>query len=182
MITDAVLCEPNQDSAERAGAKEKRKNMDGRLQFHGEIRSRIRGQEFGSIWELMRLSGKFRIWLVVPTSLVICLAILFATNLWRKTGTLRRALEESLRVDLKTLRMAIDDYTLDRLKPPRSLQELVDARYIREIPVDPMTRKADWTITFDDSALSPERKVMGVVDVHSRSTEVGTNGTPYNTW
>lgn len=63
---------------------------------------------------------------------------------------LRRVRETVLRVDLCTMRTAIRNYIADRQEPPRTLDDLVKARYLREIPVDVITRKRDWVVEFDD--------------------------------
>ena len=78
-------------------------------------------------------------------------------------------------VDLHMMRDAIDNYTLDKQQPPQSLQELVDERYLRSMPVDPMTRKADWVPVIGEVELSPNQKVVGLYDVHSNSKS-------YSTW
>ena len=53
--------------------------------------------------------------------------------------TLQRAKEATLREDLHTMRTAIDSYTIDKEKAPDSLDDLVQAGYLKSIPVDPMT-------------------------------------------
>jgi general secretion pathway protein G len=80
------------------------------------------------------------------------------------------------------MRMAIDNYTLEKQAPPQSLQALVNGHYLKEIPIDPFTRKKDWVSQFDDVVLSPEQSSTGVVDVHSASNQVDRNGIPYNEW
>ena len=50
---------------------------------------------------------------------------------------IQREREAILRTDLRTIRDAIDNYTLDKHGHPKSLQDLVDAGYLRAIPVDP---------------------------------------------
>jgi hypothetical protein len=47
------------------------------------------------------------------------------------------------------MRQAIDQYTLDKDKPPQSLQDLMNGHYLEEIPMDPFTRKKDWVLEFD---------------------------------
>jgi general secretion pathway protein G len=94
-----------------------------------------------------------------------------------------RSKEAVLKMDLKTMREAIDKYTLDRQKPPQSLQELVNANYLRAIPVDPMTGRRDWRAEFGDVPLSLSVVAKGISDVHSSSPRVSPlDGTPYNTW
>ena len=72
------------------------------------------------------------------------------------------------------------------LSSPASTTELPSkVRYLRKIPVDPMTGAADWTADQapEDEISSPDQQDQGGIDdVHSSSTQVGTTGTAYNTW
>jgi general secretion pathway protein G len=90
--------------------------------------------------------------------------------------------ERILKQNLMMMRQAIDKYTLDKEQAPQSLQALVDGRYLKYLPTDPFTRKKDWVPQFDSVVLSIEQSSTGVVDVHSASREVGSNGAPYNEW
>ena len=80
------------------------------------------------------------------------------------------------------MRDAIDKYTLDKQQPPLTLRDLVNAGYIREIPVDPITHEADWVPVFGDVTLSPDRKAAGLYDVHSSSNRTSHDGSKYNEW
>jgi hypothetical protein len=82
---------------------------------------------------------------------------------------LQHAREAVLSVDLCTMRNAIDNYTVDRQKPPRSLDDLMEAHYLREIPVDPITRKKDWKVEFDDIVSGSTAKAYGIANVRSNS-------------
>ena len=63
-----------------------------------------------------------------------------------------RSRESTLKVNLHSLREVIDQYTADKKKAPQTLQDLVDAGYFRELPLDPMTDSHDtWTPDFDTS-------------------------------
>lgn len=98
-----------------------------------------------------------------------------------------RAREAALKVDLQTMRNAVNNYTSDKHQRPKSLQDLVDAGYLREIPVDPITHSKDWALDFDGSVLgdpvmSPDLKAQGLYDVHSNSNMPSTEGSHYNTW
>ena len=93
--------------------------------------------------------------------------------------------ETVLRTDLRTIRDAIDNYSVDKGEPPHSLRDLVDAGYLRAIPVDPLTLKADGGLDFEspvlgDPVLSPDLKAEVLVDVHSNSSRVSLNGTKYS--
>src|SRR5205085_7761468 len=54
-----------------------------------------------------------------------------------------RAKEAVLRQDLYQMRQAIDQYTLDKFKAPQALDDLVSAGYLKNLPKDPFTNKAD---------------------------------------
>jgi len=98
------------------------------------------------------------------------------------TRTVQHARESVLKKDLQTMREAIDNYTLDKQQAPQSLQDLVDAHYLRQVPVDPITQQADWVLHYGDAVVSPDQTSTGVDDVHSNSDLMGSDGTPYNTW
>jgi general secretion pathway protein G len=94
------------------------------------------------------------------------------------------AREAVLRDDLFTLRKLIDEFTIDKQRPPSSLDELVDAGYLRGgIPVDPFTESNQtWKTDTEDVPLSPDQSASGIVNVHSGSDEESLDGTPYSSW
>jgi len=88
-----------------------------------------------------------------------------------------RARETVLRRNLAGLREAIDKFYADRSRYPKDLQELVKERYLRELPVDPVTDRND---TWRASAVSGQEG--SVQDVHSGATGKGHDGTDYASW
>jgi general secretion pathway protein G len=97
--------------------------------------------------------------------------------------TIQRARETTLKADLQAMRSAIDTFTTDKQAAPQSLDDLVNEKYLREIPVDPMTRAKDWTPEYGDTILTPQQSGTGLTDVHSASPDVSPfEGTAYNTW
>ena len=95
---------------------------------------------------------------------------------------IRHAREAALKQDLQTMRHAIDNYTLDKQQAPQSLQDLVDAHYLREVPNDPVCRTNDWEVHIGDTVLSPDQTSTGVDDVHSGCPQTAMDGTSYTTW
>jgi len=95
-----------------------------------------------------------------------------------------RAREAVLRDDLYTMRLLIDQFTLDKQRPPQSLEELVEAGYMRGgVPVDPFTRSNQtWQVDIEDVPVGASQAVPGIVDVHSGSDETSLDGTPYSSW
>jgi general secretion pathway protein G len=118
--------------------------------------------------------------LMIVISLI---AILVAIAVPNYNQSLLRARESVLRQDLFQLRSLISQYTLDKQKAPQSLDDLVQAGYIKQIPNDPTTGKPDWTVDQEENTvLDPSQTDTGINDVHSSSTGMGTDGTAYNTW
>ena len=94
-----------------------------------------------------------------------------------------RAREAVLRQDLFAMRSVIDQYTMDKSKAPQSLQDLVDAGYLKEIPKDPFTDSRDtWQVVQEDALLSVDQDEPGISDVHSGASGSGTDGTAYSSW
>jgi general secretion pathway protein G len=98
------------------------------------------------------------------------------------TRTVQHARESVLKKDLQTMREAIDNYTMDKQQAPQSLQDLVDAGYLRQVPIDPVSQQNDWVLHYGDTVISTDQTSTGVDDVHSGSEQVGSDGTAYNTW
>ncbi len=94
------------------------------------------------------------------------------------------AKEAVLRDDLFTMRKLIDEFTVDKQRPPESLDELVQAGYLRGgVPVDPFTSSNEtWKTDTEDVPISPGQAASGIVDVHSGSEEESLDGTPYSSW
>jgi general secretion pathway protein G len=118
--------------------------------------------------------------LMIVISIILTL-IAIAVPMYEQS--VRRAKEAVLRQDLKTMRDQIDNYTMDKEKAPQSLQDLVDANYLRKIPKDPFTNSTEtWQAESTDTLQSLEQTEPGVSDVHSGSSEIGSDGTPYSSW
>jgi general secretion pathway protein G len=116
--------------------------------------------------------------LMIVISIIIILA---AVALPQYQKTVMHARETVLRDDLFRMRMLIDQYSADKGKLPQSLEDLVSAGYMREVPTDPITDQKDWTIVTGDDPYSTEGS-SGVTDVHSASSETSTEGTLYSDW
>jgi general secretion pathway protein G len=118
--------------------------------------------------------------LIIVIAIIMILASVAAMNYQHSVW---RAREAVLRNDLFTLRSSIDQYTLDKQKAPQSLQDLVAAGYIKSMPKDPITNSADsWVTEQEDSLMSIDQTEPGIVDVHSGSKAVSSDGTAYDTW
>ena len=116
--------------------------------------------------------------LMIVISIIIILASI-ALPQYQKT--IMHARETVLKDDLFNMRKLLDQYSADKGKLPQSLDDLVSAGYMREVPRDPITDNKDWTIATGEDPYSTEGGT-GVTDVHSSSSEVSTEGTPYSEW
>lgn len=114
---------------------------------------------------------------------ITIILILLGLAAQRYEKTIQRTRETVLKHDLQILREAIDNYTLDKEAPPQSMEDIHQAGYLREVPIDPMTQATDWVPQFDNVVLSAEQTTTGITDVHSNSAKVSPfEGTAYNTW
>lgn len=97
--------------------------------------------------------------------------------------TVNKAKEAVLKEDLHTMRSAIDSYTVDKEKAPQTLEDLVQAGYLKTMPVDPITSRADtWVGGQSGNLTTIEETQGGIDDVHSGAQQVSSEGTSYSTW
>jgi general secretion pathway protein G len=129
-------------------------------------------------WRTQR--GFTLIELMIVMAIIIVLATIAAGN-YRQS--IVRAKETTLRTDLKVMRDAIQHYTEDKEAAPSSLDDLVSAHYIQQIPTDPITGMKDWVTASEDLDVSPEQSSSGITDVHSASDTMSPfENTPYSSW
>jgi general secretion pathway protein G len=118
--------------------------------------------------------------MLIVISLVMILVAIAVPNYQR---SIMRAKESVLKQDLFQLRSLISQYTLDKQKAPQSLDDLITAGYLKQIPIDPMTNARDtWTVDQEDTLMSVDQQEPGISDVHSGSNATSSDGTAYSTW
>jgi general secretion pathway protein G len=91
---------------------------------------------------------------------------------------LQQAKETTLKDTLFKLRDGIDKYTLDKEEAPQSLEDLVKANYIREVPNDPITGKPDWEVELEEEPVSRTGK-RGIKNVFSAAEGASSSGVNY---
>ena len=109
---------------------------------------------------------------------MVIIALLLTLAVPRYFNHLESSRDTILRQDLAVMRDAIDKYHGDRGRYPDSLEELVNARYLRAVPVDPITERADtWQI------VAPSGDDTGAVyDIRSGAPGTAVDGSPYAEW
>jgi general secretion pathway protein G len=126
---------------------------------------------------------RFRGFTLLELMIVISIImILMAVAVPVYNQSIVQARESVLRSNLSTLRSLISQYTLDKQKAPQSLDDLVTGGYLRQIPVDPMTRQTNWEVVQEDVTLAVDQQDPGITDVHSTSSGTAYDGTAYSTW
>jgi len=114
---------------------------------------------------------------------MLIIGVLMAIAVPKYERSVAIAREAVLKEDLRTMRGAIDSYTVDKQKGPQSLDDLVQAGYLQKIPVDPITRRNDtWMTTQDDAMYNLDQTDPGITNVHSGAQESATDGSSYSTW
>ena len=126
----------------------------------------------------LRTAGFTLLELMIVISIIIILA---SITLPQYQKTIMHTRETVLRDDLRKMRMLIDQFAADKGRLPQSLDEIVSEGYMRDVPVDPFTGQKDWAITTGEDPNATQGE-QGVTDVHSSSTDVSTEGTPYSEW
>jgi general secretion pathway protein G len=127
--------------------------------------SAIRNQKGFSLFELM----------IAMFILIILLSV--AVPVYQRT--VQHAKEVVLKENLWQMRRAIEQYRADKGKLPTGLEDLVEAKYLREIPIDPILEKAEWDPQMGEDPSSQEGE-QGVVDVKSTAQGQDSEGNAYD--
>jgi len=171
------------------------------------VEQRERGAgEFGagesSTGRLRVRSGERGVTLMELIIVLAILSVLATAAIPAVKFEVKRNKERQLRADLWEMRRSIDMYKdvadlggiqtkADSNNYPPDLQTLVNGvdvkekkmRFLRAIPVDPMTGNTDWGLRSNQDP--PDADSFGgqdVYDVYSKSTGTALDGTKYNTW
>ncbi len=118
--------------------------------------------------------------MMVVISLIL---ILLAVAMPIYSQSINRAREDAFRKNLETLNEVVFQYTLDKQKGPKSLDDVKQAGYIKEVPKDITGREDTWVTEEDPPMLlSLDQTDTGIYVVHSGSNKIGSNGKPYSEW
>ena len=115
----------------------------------------------------MKRRGERGFTLISMMLVISIMLILLGVAMPIYSRSMLRAREDNLRRNLETMNQAIFQYTQDKSKAPQSLDDVRSAGYLKEIPKGMSIYQKD---------------ADGIIGVHSSSTQIGSNGTAYNTW
>lgn len=115
-------------------------------------------------------------------TVVAVISILAAIALPNYRAAIIQSKEAVLKEDLYRFRDLIDQHYADKGTYPASLEALVEAGYLRKLPVDPMTNQSDWEAVPAEPDPDNTAEQPGIYDVKSASTGTGMNGVPYSEW
>jgi len=118
--------------------------------------------------------------MVVVISIIL---ILLGVAMPIYSASVTTAREANLRENLHTLNQVIYQYTLDKQKAPKSLDDLRTGGYIEKVPEDITGRNDTWATEDEtDTIMTPDQTETGIVGVHSGSNLIGSDGRAYSEW
>jgi general secretion pathway protein G len=128
----------------------------------------------------LRAGGFTLIELLVVVSLIMILA---SIGMAQYRNGVTRAQEAVLRENLFRMRDVIDQFYADRQKYPQTLEELVEAQYLREVPKDPFTGSAEtWQLIEAEPDPANPAAELGIYSVKSGSDRTALDGSKYSDW
>ena len=137
-----------------------------------------------SRWQRRNTGGNAGFTLIEVLIVMVIITVLAGISVGMYTNSILRSREAVLRQQLFEMREAMDRYYADKNKWPATLDTLVDEKYIRAVPVDPMTGAAStWQTEFGEPDPSNPSSEPGISNVHSGSDQVSPlTGTAYSEW
>ena len=127
--------------------------------------SAIRNQKGFSLLELM----------IAMFIMIILLSVAVPTY----ERSVRHARETVLQENLWQMRRAIDQFTADKGKLPKSIDDLVEGKYLHEKPIDPVLENTDWKEIQGEDSNSQDAQ-QGLKDVKSLAEGEDSEGVPYS--
>lgn len=121
------------------------------------------------------MSGRRGFTLIELLIVLAIIGVLLMLAVPRYFHSLDRSKEAVLKENLHQMREAIQQYYADKGKYPEKLETLADERYLRKVPVDPVTERSDtWVVVPRE-----DTSQGGVYDVHSGAPGNDEDGKPY---
>ena len=153
--------------------------MNGREAFIlGGLRFAVKKVVESSIQKIRsRVEGGFSLLELMIAMFILVILLSVALPTYQRS--VQHAKETVLKENLWQMRKAIDQYASDKGKYPQSLNDLVEGKYLREMPVDPMLEKAEWKEVMGEDPMDPDAGEV-LKDVKSAAEGVDSNGNAYD--
>ena len=136
----------------------------------------VTGKQFSGPHPMRLLHKGFTLIELMVVMVIVSLLLTIAVP--RYFRSIEKSKETVLKANLAATRDAIDKFYGDKGKYPDQLTELVDGRYLRVLPFDPIAESdVTWTVV-----APPNGQVGNIYDLHSAATGIGTNNIPYAQW
>ena len=132
-----------------------------------------------TIFVLIAKKGYTLLELMIVVAIVGILVSLAIPNFQQSA---MKAKETALKQNLFTMRAVLDQYYADRGDYPDSLESLVEAQYLRSIPMDPFTKSSTTWVEIFEEQEEGDDSPAGVYDIKSGSEADAVDGTPYKEW
>ncbi len=130
------------------------------------------------LWRTLGSPGGFTLIELLIVITIIGILVTLAQPSYQRAVT--SAKEATLKEDLFILRDVIDQYYADNVKYPQALNDLVERRYLRRIPKDPITGSAEtWALVYFTDEQGQQN---GILDIRSGSEAIALDGTRYSDW
>jgi len=127
----------------------------------------------------LRARGFTLIEMVVVISLIL---VLLAIAVPMYNRAIQRSREATLHADLRTLNGVIQEYSQNKRRAPQTLDDLVQAGYLKFIPNDITGRPDTWVTEPEDQDKAWDPNQPGIGWVHSGSNEMSSDGSAYSSW
>jgi len=123
------------------------------------------------------INGNFKHGFTIVELLVVLsvIALLLTIVTPRYLNKVDEGKEIVLKQNLAVMRRSIDQYYAEQGVYPAKLSHLVEKKYIRAIPVDPITEMTDWNLVIDSNS-------TGIYDIKSKSSEASSDSRAYSEW
>ena len=131
-------------------------------------------------WNIARARQHAGFTLIELMVVMIIIVILAGVGVSLYGNSVKNAREATLKTDLKEMRLALDSYYADKQKYPAALDDLVSEKYLKAIPVDPITNAKDWQTTMSERDPANPSAEPGIAEVKSNASGTSIDGTPYS--
>lgn len=128
-------------------------------------------------WAAIKRQAGFSLLELMIAMFIMIILLSIAVPTYERS--VRNAREIVLKENLFQLRRAIDQYAGDKGKLPSSVDDLVESKYLREKPYDPISEKQEWDEIQGEDPNSADGE-QGLVNVKTLASGEDVNGVPYS--